>query len=267
MHSHPIVTLLTDFGIRDPYVAQMKAVILSICPRTVIVDISHEVEKFNVRMGAFILASATPYFPPGAIHVAVVDPAVGTKRAPLIIETKNFFFVGPDNGLLILAAQADGIRHVYQIENQRYLRPTISYTFHGRDVFAPAAGHLAKGISPQKIGSKLLSYVVPSFSKPLIKNGKITGEINYIDCFGNVVTNIPASLLEQLHVSPGMLLQLHIKGKRFAIRFCQAYGEVQVGEPLGIIGSHNFLELSINQGNAARLFKVVVGDPVDLHVT
>ncbi|MBS7643674.1 S-adenosyl-l-methionine hydroxide adenosyltransferase family protein [Candidatus Bathyarchaeota archaeon] len=266
MNSHPIVTLLTDFGTRDPYVAQMKAVILSICPRTVIVDISHNVEKFNVRMGAFILASATPYFPPGSIHMAVVDPAVGTKRAPLLIETKNFFFVGPDNGLLILAAQADGIEQVYQIENQRYLRPAISYTFHGRDVFAPVAGYLAKGVSPQKIGSKLLSYVVPSFSKPSIKNGKISGEINYIDSFGNVVTNIPASLLEQLRVLPGQLLQLRIKRKSFAIRFCRAYGEVQVGELLGIIGSHNFLELSINQGNAAGLFNVVVGDTVELHL-
>ena len=264
MRARPIVTLLTDFGLRDPYVAQMKAVILSVCSRAVIVDISHDVEKFNVRMGAFILASAAPYFPSGSIHVAVVDPGVGTKRFPIVVETKNFFFVGPDNGLLILAAQADGITHVYQVTNQHYLRPAISYTFHGRDIFAPVAGHLANGISPQKMGSKFLNYVVPSFSKPSIKNGKIVGEITYIDCFGNVVTNIPASLLEQLHISQGMLLQLSIQRKKFVIRLCRAYGEVQVGELLGTIGSHNFLELSMNQGNAAKALKAVSGDSVEL---
>ena len=264
MRSRPIVTLLTDFGLRDPYVAQMKAVISSVCPRTVIVDISHDVEKFNVRMGAFILASAAPYFPSGSIHVAVVDPGVGTKRLPIVVETKNFFFVGPDNGLLILAAQADGIRHVYQITNQHYMRSTISYTFHGRDIFAPVAGHLANGVSLKKMGSKFLDYVIPSFSKPLIKNGKIVGEITYIDCFGNIVTNIPASLLEQLHVSQGVLLQLSIQRKKFVIRLCRAYGEVQVGEPLGIIGSHNFLELSMNQGNAAKVFRVLPGDSIEL---
>jgi len=264
MRSRPIVTLLTDFGLRDPYVAQMRAVILSVCPRAVIVDISHDVEKFNVRMGAFILASAAPYFPSGSIHVAVVDPGVGTKRLPIVVETKNFFFVGPDNGLLVLAAQSNGIKHVYQITNQHYMRSTISYTFHGRDIFAPVAGHLANGVSLKKMGSKFLDYVIPAFSKPLIKNGKIVGEITYIDCFGNIVTNIPVSLLEQLHISPGMLLQLSIQRKKFVIRLCRAYGEVQVGEPLGIIGSHNFLELSMNQGNAAKVFRVLPSDSIGL---
>jgi len=125
----PIVTLLSDFGLRNAYVAEMKAVTLSISPSTCIVDISHKIEKFNIRMGAYILASVTPYFPKGTVHVAVVDPGVGTKRRSIIIETKRSFYVGPDNGLLFLSARKEGLSHVFHIKNPEYMRPKISTTF------------------------------------------------------------------------------------------------------------------------------------------
>src|SRR5512139_642490 len=134
-----IVTLTTDFGLRDPYVAEMKAVVLGICPTATIVDVTHEIEKFNVRAGAYILASVAPYFPKGTIHVAVVDPEVGTRRQPLLVQTKHAFFIGPDNGLLLLASEKEGIVETRIITNRGLMLPKVSNTFHGRDVFAPAA--------------------------------------------------------------------------------------------------------------------------------
>ena len=134
--TRPIVTLMTDFGLKDPYVAEMKGVILDICPSAEIVDVSHEIEKFNTRMGAYVLASASPYFPKGTINVAVVDPRVGTERRGLCIETARGYFIGPDNGVLVLAARAQGIKHVRVIKNAKFLLPNVSHTFHGRDVFA-----------------------------------------------------------------------------------------------------------------------------------
>src|SRR4030067_2462156 len=134
-----IITLTTDFGLKDPYVAEMKAVILSTCPNVVIVDVTPEIEKFNIRMGAYVLASVAPYFPKGTIHVVVVDPGVGTQRRSLIIQTRKGFFVGPDNGILFLAAEKQGIIRIHEMTNRKLMSPHISNTFHGRDIFAPAA--------------------------------------------------------------------------------------------------------------------------------
>src|SRR5208283_4092285 len=131
-----MITLTSDFGLKDPYVAEMKGVILTINPKAALIDITHEVEKFNIRMAAFMLASAAPYFPQGTIHMAVVDPGVGTQRRAILIQTKRSVFVGPDNGILILAAQPRGIEHAYQLTNPKFMLPKISNTFHGRDIFA-----------------------------------------------------------------------------------------------------------------------------------
>src|SRR4030066_406520 len=129
-----MITLTTDFGLKDSYTAEMKAVILGICPHAVIVDITNEIAKFNVRMGAYVLASATPYFPKGTIHVVVVDPGVGTRRRSLLIQTKQGFFVGPDNGVLLLAAEKQGVTSIHEITNTKLMLPHVSNTFHGRDV-------------------------------------------------------------------------------------------------------------------------------------
>ncbi len=131
----PIVTLLSDFGNRDQYVSEMKGTILNLCPSTTVVDISHEIEKFNIRLGAFVLAAASTYFPTGTIHVAVIDPGVGGQRRDLLIETERAVYIGPDNGTLLPAALRDGIKETYSIENRQFMRSTVSSTFHGRDVF------------------------------------------------------------------------------------------------------------------------------------
>ena len=257
-----IITLLSDFGLKDPYVAEMKAVILSIHPQARIVDITHEIEKFNIRMGAFVLASATPYFPAGTIHVAVVDPGVGTKRRPIIVETKRGFYVGPDNGLLMLAAHKEGVGHVYHVNKPQYMLARVSRTFHGRDVFAPVAAHLARGNPPPKFGTEIHDYVLPEFAKPQLRKGELLGEVLHIDGFGNVVSNISAEDLKKLNIREGCSLRVKLDDKTLTIKFCSAYGEVPAETPLIIIGSGDFLEISVNQGSASKTLKVKIGVPV-----
>lgn len=257
-----IITLLSDFGLKDPYVAEMKAVILTICPKVRVVDISHEIDKFNIRRGAFVLASAAPYFPKDTIHVAVVDPGVGTRRRPLIVETERCFYVGPDNGLLILSAQRERIRHVYTVSNPRYMLPRISRTFHGRDIFASAAAHLARECSPSEFGPEVQDYVVPKFVKPWSREGTLFGEILHIDDFGNIVSNFSLKDLEKTGIKEGGLLSFRIRGKAVTLKFCSAYGEVPAETPLAIIGSIDLLEISINQGNASEEFKAKIGDRI-----
>ena len=257
----PIITLLSDFGLKDPYVAEMKAVILSIHPQARIVDITHEVEKFNIRMGAFVLASATQYFPPSTIHVAVVDPGVGTKRRSIIVETKRSYYVGPDNGLLMLAAQKEGVGHVYHVNNPQYMLPRVSRTFHGRDIFAPVAAHLATK-RPSEFGPEIQDYAFPEFAKPHVRKGELLGEVLHIDDFGNVVSNISEEDLEKMGICEGCSLRVKLDGKTLTLKFCSAYGEVAAKTPLAIIGSSDFLEISINQGTASRTFKAKIGDPI-----
>jgi len=258
----PIITLLSDFGLKDPYVAEMKAIILSVCPQAHLVDVSHEIEKFNIRMGAFVLASAASYFPDGTIHVAVVDPGVGTKRRAILVETKDMLFVGPDNGLLMLTAQRQGIRHVYNLTNTRYMLPCVSRTFHGRDVFAPSAAHLANGCKPSDFGSEIHDYVIPKFAKPRLTKNALLGEVLHVDDFGNIVTNISRAELEKTGIQVGAVFRLRLRDRALKLRFCSAYGEVSVGESLALIGSHDFLEISLNQGNASKKFGVRTGDAV-----
>ncbi len=260
--SSALVTLLSDFGLRDPYVAEMKIVILTICPQVRVVDISHSVEKFNVRMGAFILATAARYFPKGTIHVAVVDPGVGTHRRAVLAETKHAFYIGPDNGLLMLAAHKEEIRHVYSITNQKLMLPRVSSTFHGRDVFAPAAAHLANGTPLARFGSEIKDYAMPHFAAPLLKANRIVGEILHIDDFGNIISNITQAELEKAGFRTERRLTIRLKGKPFRVNLCEAYGDVAPETALALIGSHDFLEISVNQGSAAEAFNVKAGENV-----
>jgi len=259
-----IITLLSDFGLRDSYVAEMKGVILSIKPDAVIIDITHQVEPFNVRMGAYILARAAPRFPPGTIHVAVVDPGVGTSRRSIVVEGRRSFYVGPDNGLLVLAAKREGVKGVYEIRNPKYLPEEVSGTFHGRDIFSRVAAYLAKGVPPSDFGPELKRYVQPSYTQVERVCGGLVGEVVHIDNFGNVVTNISEEDMEEIGVQRGTLLCVDLAGKGLRLRFCSAYGEVPIGTPLAIIGSGGFLELSINQGDAARKYGSRVSDRVEV---
>jgi len=254
------ITLTTDFGLRDPYVAEMKAVILSICSDAVIVDVSHEIEKFNVRMGAYILASATPYFAKGTIHVAVVDPGVGTERRPLLIQTEQGFFIGPDNGILILAAEKQGITSAHEITNPRLVLPTVSNTFHGRDVFAPAAAHLASGVPPASFGPVLEEAVKPDFSKVILDKGVLKGEVLYVDGFGNIVTNVDEKSLARLHAKASV--DVTLRKTRRKMRFRKAYAEGESGEAFVLLGSQGYVEIAVNQGSAAKKIKAKPGDKV-----
>ena len=256
------ITLTTDFGLNDPYVAEMKAVILGICPNAVIIDITHEVAKFNIRMGAYVLASAVPYFPEGAVHVGVVDPGVGTRRRPIVIQTRRGFFVGPDNGLLVLAAEKQGIMRIHELANPRFMLPKVSHTFHGRDVFAPAAAHLMNGVKPEEFGPEIRKAVQPEFAKVTQKNGALVGEVLHVDGFGNIITNINEKEVTQSHVKAEVSVDL--AGHKLKLKLCQAYGETKPHTPLALIGSHGFLEISINQGSAAKKFETKPGDKIKL---
>lgn len=255
-----IITLLSDFGLKDPYVAEMKAIILSKCPEAKIVDISHEIDKFNIRMGVFVLASATPYFPKGTIHVVVVDPGVGTKRRPIIVETEYGYFVGPDNGVLLLAALKDGVRHVYVIENPLYMLLKVSNTFHGRDIFASVAAHLAAGVNASQFGKEIRDYVEPNFTKPRFQENTVFGEVLHIDSFGNIITNISSKIFKKLGVRESESIWIKLGKKTTALKLCSAYGDVSPSGALAVVGSHGFLEISVNQSNAAKRFKTKTGD-------
>jgi len=260
----PIISLLSDFGLKDSYAAQMKAVILSICPKATIVDISHQVERHNLRMGAFILASATPYFPDGTIHVAVVDPGVGGKRRPILIETTRSFYVGPDNGLPLLAAKSDGIKAVYHIVERRFMAEQISATFHGRDIFAPVAAQIANGVEPSRIGRVVTDFVVPDYSEARIERGAVDCEVVHIDGFGNVVTNLHSRDLGRTVMRYGSGFKLKHEGKSVELKLCRTYSDVRVGALLGLVGSHGFLEIAVNQGSAAKRLEVTQGSKLKL---
>ncbi len=262
-----IVTLLSDFGLKDPYVAEMKGAILSICHEARTVDISHEIEKFNIRMGAFVLASAVPYFPKGTIHVAVVDPGVGTKRRPILVVTKQASYVGPDNGLLMLSARRQGISYVRHVTNKQCMLLPVSRTFHGRDIFAPAAAYLAKGLAPSEFGPEISDYFFPKFAKPVLSRNRLLGEVLHVDDFGNVITNVSMKELEKIGIKEGNMFQVKLKEDVVTLKLCRAYGEVRAKQLLAIIGSCDFLEFSINRGNAAKKFKVEPGDAVQVSLS
>ena len=259
-----IISLLSDFGLKDAFVAEMKAVIITINPLAHLIDITHQIEKFSIRRAAYILASVTPYFPEKTIHLAVVDPGVGTKRRPIIVETKRGLYVGPDNGLLMLAAHNEDIINVYLIDNPKYMLSKVSKTFHGRDIFAPAAAYLTKGVTPSMFGPEIHDYVFPIFAKSRIENGELEGEILHIDDFGNVISNISGEDLEQAGFDERDSLNVKINGKNFNLQFCSAYGNVPVNVPLALIGSCKFLEFAVNQGSCNTLFNARVGDLISV---
>jgi S-adenosylmethionine hydrolase len=263
--STKIITLTTDFGLKDPYAAEMKATILGICPNAAIVDITHQIEKFNTRMGAYVLSSGAPYFPKGTVHLAVVDPGVGTRRRPILIQTQQGFFIGPDNGLLILAAENQGIRRVHEITNPRLMLPRVSSIFHGRDVFAPAAAHLANGVDPAEFGPEICDAAKPEFTKVTLRKDALVGEVLHVDDFGNIITNIGEKEIASIRTKD--VVNVELSNKKWKLKLCKAYGEAKPQEPLALIGSHNYLEIAINQGDAAAEFKTKPGDKIKISLT
>jgi S-adenosylmethionine hydrolase len=191
-----IITLTTDFGTRDGYVGAMKGVILGVAPTASVVDISHEISPQDVAEGAFVLASACPCFPPATIHVAVVDPGVGTERRGVLIETERYVLIGPDNGLFSGVLAVDPLVRAVSLENPSLMRPDVSATFHGRDVFAPAAAHIARGVPVAEFGPEVASPVELNLWRAESTSGCVTGRVVHIDGFGNCVTNIGRAAVE-----------------------------------------------------------------------
>lgn len=248
-----ILTLLTDFGLRDHYVASMRGVILGINPGLELIDLTHQIPKYNIRNGSFILAQSASYFPKGTVHLAIVDPGVGTDRLPIIIKTKHYHFVGPDNGLLAAAAEQDGIVRIHRIQNPKYMRRNVSSTFHGRDVFAPAAAHLASGVKIQKFGPRLEKILRIEEIAPQFEDSVVRGEITAIDSFGNVVTNIPGSEISK-KLKHGERILVKFGRSELNVPFLETYGDVRDGEILSLVGSSTFFEIGINRGNFAEKF-------------
>ncbi len=251
------ITFTTDFGLKDPYVAEMKGVILTLNPKATIIDITHDIEKFNIKMAAFLLASAAQYFPKDTVHLAVVDPGVGTDRRAIFIQTKKAFFVGPDNGILILAAQSQGIEHIYELSNPNLMLPQASGTFHGRDIFAPAAAYVDKGRKLSDFGPEIINPVLPSFLEVKQIKGVLLGEVIYIDGFGNIITSIKGEDMLDSKIINLCLTEVSVKAK-----FVKAYADAKPNNPIVLIGSSGFVEIALNQGSAASKFNVKVGDKI-----
>jgi len=256
---NPIITLLTDFGLKDPYVASMKGVILSINPQCTLVDITHQVSPHDIREGAFILAQTYSTFPKGTIHLSVVDPGVGSARKPILIVTKNYFFVGPDNGLFAIALKAETVKQAVVLTNQKFFLSEISSTFHGRDIFAPVATYLSLGVKPESFGPSIKSWHEISFPDPAMKQGRLIGEIVHVDAFGNLVSNIDRKGLLQFSKGRPFVIKI---GKRTMRGLKKGYWEGRKDEPMALIGSGGYLEISIREGNAQKILKVKRGDPI-----
>ena len=243
----PLITLLTDFGAGDHYVAAMKGVILGICPQAEIIDISHEIPAFQIGFGAYTLAQAAPAFPAGTIHVAVVDPGVGTARRAIAARAGGQVFLGPDNGLLSMALGLTP--RVAEITNRKLFRQPVSTTFHGRDIFAPVAAHLASGLAWGKIGQRITDWRLGDFlAVPQTGPSEWTGSILSMDHFGNIVTNFPWKEFGDVF---GQSFELKL-GRTRIRTLAATYGNAPAETPFVLCGSSGFAEIALRHGSAVR---------------
>jgi len=259
--SQRLITLTTDFGEGSPYVAAMKGVILGINPDARLVDLSHRIPPQNILHAAWFLASALPWFPPETMHVIVVDPGVGTKRKLLLVHAGTQWLLVPDNGCWTLAAERMADRpDVRWLKERSYWLPEVSRTFHGRDILAPVAAHLSLGLAPEKCGPPATYWTSFLLPPPALAPRRITGEVIFIDDFGNLITNIPARALRQ----PGFRSPRVRVGDHNVKQFVGTYGEAEEGSPVGLIGSEGHLEVAVINGSAAKTLSVGVGCRVEV---
>ncbi|PLV59361.1 S-adenosyl-l-methionine hydroxide adenosyltransferase family protein [Thermotoga sp. KOL6] len=259
-----MIGFLTDWGLKSHYVGVAKAVIKRINPTAEIIDITHEIEPFNVRKASHVLYRATLDFPPSTVFLVVVDYGVGTSRKAIVMKTKNDqIFVAPDNGVLTVVAEEYGVSEIREIENRDlFYRKNPSFTFHGRDIFAPVAAHLDMGLPMEKIGERLLSYEVLKMKKPHIDENRVIGEVAIIDTFGNVSTNIPYEMFAGMGVDFDDIVKIKVGKKEFKATVTKAFGDVEIGEFLVHPDSAGFLEIAVNLGNASKLLSVKEGDEI-----
>ena len=256
----PIVTLTTDFSVSDWFVGSIKGVILGINPQINIVDITHDLPSGDIYKGAFSLLAAYRCFPRNTVHLAVVDPGVGSQRAAIAVRTSDYFFVGPDNGVLSLALAQESVVEIRRLDNDQMFRKPVSATFHGRDIFAPVAARLTQGIIIDSLGAPLKEFMRLPWPKPKYDKGVVAGEVVYLDHFGNAITSIDLKTLAAL--GPRALKvsardQELCEVKRF-------YQEVPQGQPVAVLGSSGLLEIAINGGSAAQVLSLKVGDSVSV---
>ncbi len=251
-----LITLTTDFGLRDGYVAALKGVLLSMAPQARLVDITHEIPPHDIAAAAFVLASAAPYFPAGAVHLVVVDPGVGSERRLLAVRTPRAHYVAPDNGVLSLALRQDPPQETVSLTERRYWRSgEISHTFHGRDIMGPAAAHLAEGVAVSALGiaaADPAGLALPEVVET--PEGGLSGVVIYVDRFGNLVSNIPGGRLP-----PRAQVSL---GDRRPLPLRRSYAEVAAGQPLALVGSHGYLEIAVREGSASQALQAGKGSPV-----
>ena len=259
----PLVTLTTDFGTRDPYVAAMKGVLHSRCPDADIVDLGHSIERHSIVEAALFPAGSAPYFPPGTIHVIVVDPGVGTARHPIAVASEGSYFVCPDNGVLTLFLQRHSCDEIRVISNPDFMLKEVSGTFHGRDIFAPAAAELARGRPFGEIGEVLAHpRLLELRDARRTAAGELEGSIVHIDRFGNCMTNIARDQADDVR-DAGSVRVAALRHTFSGIKSC--YGDVGQGEALVLWGSFQFLEIAVNGGSAAEALGLGVGDTVRLY--
>lgn len=277
----PVISLLTDFGEADGYVGIMKGVMQGICPQAQFIDLTHAIPPQQVRQAAFVLMSAVPFFPKGTVHLVVVDPGVGSERRAIAVESPTGRFVAPDNGVLSYALAQAGSYRAVALANPAYRLPEVSHTFHGRDVFSPAAAHLAAGIPLEELGPRVDDALLFEPPRLEVEPGRITGEVLHIDHFGNIGSSINALIWQP----NGELLLRSIWGSPESrppeIRFPASEAEVSVGDlslrgvattfsdvepgqPVAIVGSERALDIAVNRGNAAQQFGVQPGDAVTI---
>jgi len=252
MKASHIISLTTDFGIEDGYVGIIHGVILGINPQAKIVDMTHNVPRHNVDAGAFILFTSYKYFPEGTIHVVIIDPGVGSDRKAIVVETDKYYFVAPDNQVLKYIFNTEKKFRVFEISNQIYLQKEISRSFHGRDIFAPCAAYLSLGVLINEFGAQLHQFNSGSIILPQILKDGIKGQVIYSDSFGNLITNIHHTLISRR--------TFKIKVGAFMINgLCQSYSEGSFSEPIALISSAGYLEISINQKSAANALNLKPG--------
>lgn len=258
----PIVTLITDFGLSDHFVGVMKGVILGIAPNAEIVDVTHQITPYEIPEAGFVLAETYRWFPKKTVHVVVVDPGVGTLRRPVLAEAAGQYFLAPDNGVLSLmyAREKHKVRAV--TAEKLFLKP-VSDTFHGRDIFAPCAAHLAKGLPPARFGKAVTDYCRLEFYKPVRTGKRIwSGTILKVDRFGNLITNFHISEFPVVRTRPFSLAA----GQREVTKLAQTFAEETPGEVFAIVGSSGYLEIVANQGSAARMTGSAPGAPAELTI-
>jgi hypothetical protein len=254
----PIITLTTDFGTCSPFVAAMKGVILAINPQARIIDLSHEIPPYDLRHASFFLAEALPHFPPGTLHVVVVDPEVGSRRNILYVAVAGQRLLVPDNGCWTLLAEghAQPLR-VISVTESRFWRPIVSSTFHGRDIFAPVAAYLSLGINPTELGGNVTSWRELTWPAPVRTPSSIAGEIIFVDHFGNLISNISSGMLTNISGSARVWIK-----DGFPARRVRTYAEANPGELVALMSSAGLLEVSVVQGNARRSLDLGVGSPI-----